>query len=70
MKNASRFERFLANWKVSDRTLLELRYMERLSLVEIADRLGIGSSAVKMRHLRALKRFRALLEGARSESDS
>jgi RNA polymerase sigma-70 factor, ECF subfamily len=53
-----------------DRTFLELRYVERLSLVEIGERLGIGSSAVKMRHLRALKRFRALLEGARAESAS
>ncbi len=53
-----------------DRNFLELRYVEGLSLVEIADRLGIGSSAVKMRHLRALKRFRALLEGARTESAS
>jgi len=53
-----------------DRTFLELRYVERLSLAEIADRLGIGSSAVKMRHLRALKRFRGLLEGPRAESAS
>ncbi len=45
-----------------DRTFLELRYVEKLALAEIADRLGIGSSAVKMRHVRALKRFRGLLE--------
>jgi RNA polymerase sigma-70 factor (ECF subfamily) len=53
-----------------DRTFLELRYIERLSLAEIGSRLGIGSSAVKMRHLRALKRFRALLEETDEESGS
>ena len=53
-----------------DRMILELRYIARLSLVEIADQLGIGSSAVKMRHLRALKRFRTLLEETDEESAS
>lgn len=53
-----------------DREMLELRYFERLSLAAIGDRLGIGSSATKMRHLRALKRFRALLEDSRAESAS
>jgi RNA polymerase sigma factor (sigma-70 family) len=51
-----------------DRTFLELRYVERLSLEEIADRLGISSSAVKMRHLRALKRFRGLSDVTPAES--
>lgn len=50
-----------------DRTFLELRYIERLSLAEIGERLGIGASAAKMRHLRALKRFRALLLGSGAE---
>ncbi len=53
----------------SDRTFIELRYFERLSLAEIADRLGIGASAVKMRHVRALNRCRRLLE-ATSEGPS
>lgn len=50
-----------------DRAFLQLRYIERLSLAEIAERLGLGPSAVKMRHLRALKRFRGLLEGREAE---
>jgi RNA polymerase sigma-70 factor (ECF subfamily) len=53
-----------------DRKLLELRYVERLSLAEIADRLGIGPSAVKMRHVRALKRFRSLVQESATESSS
>ena len=51
-----------------DRELLELRYVEQLSLVEIADHLRIGLSAVKMRHLRALKRFRGIIQETRAES--
>lgn len=51
-----------------DRELLELRYVEQLSLADIADRFGIGLSAVKMRHLRALKRFRGLVQEPRAES--
>jgi RNA polymerase sigma-70 factor, ECF subfamily len=51
-----------------DRELLELRYVEQLSLAEIADHLRIGLSAVKMRHLRALKRFRGIVQEPRAES--
>ncbi len=51
-----------------DRELLELRYVEQLPLTEIADRLGVSLSAVKMRHLRALKRFRGLVHEPRAES--
>jgi RNA polymerase sigma-70 factor (ECF subfamily) len=46
----------------SDRTILELRYIQGLPFAEIADRLGIGIGAVKMRHLRAIERARAAIE--------
>jgi len=46
----------------SDREVLILRFMEQLSVVEIGALLGLGESAVKMRHLRALQRLRSLLE--------
>jgi RNA polymerase sigma-70 factor (ECF subfamily) len=46
----------------SDREVLGLRYLDRLAFDEIAAVLGIGLSAVKMRHLRALERLRRLLE--------
>jgi len=45
-----------------DRELLIMHYMEQLSIGEIGSVLAIGESAVKMRHLRALRRLRALLE--------
>jgi hypothetical protein len=44
--------------------------VEQRSFAEIAVGLGIGLSAVKMRHLRALKRFRDLVYGARAEEGS
>ena len=43
----------------ADRQMLELRYLEDLSFAEIAAKLDLGLSAVKMRHLRALARLRA-----------
>jgi RNA polymerase sigma-70 factor (ECF subfamily) len=48
----------------ADRAVLVLRYLEGLSTHEIAATLGVGDSAVKMRHLRALDRLWALLGGA------
>ena len=63
MRNASG-SAVLDQLECSDRKLIELRYVEQLSLAEIADRLGIGLSAVKMRHLR-LKRFRGLIQEPR-----
>ncbi len=60
----------LARLEGHDRTVLELRYVERLSLAEIAERLGIGLGATKMRHVRALKRFRGLLEDTDEEPAS
>jgi RNA polymerase sigma-70 factor, ECF subfamily len=46
----------------SDREILDLRYVEDLSFAEIASRIQVGLSAVKMRHVRAIERFRSALE--------
>ncbi len=69
-EECERVRAVLARLEGDDRTFIELRYVERLSLGEIADRLGIGGSAVKMRHFRALRRFRAVLEGTDEEPAS
>jgi len=53
-----------------DRTLLEPLYIARLSVEKIGGRLGIGSSAVKMRPLRALERIHSLLELTAQEPSS
>ena len=44
-----------------DREILVLRYLEQLSVAEIAAALGITATAVTSRHLRALKRLRRLM---------
>ena len=46
----------------ADREVLGLRYLDQLAFDEIAAVLGIGLSAAKMRHLRAIERLRGLLE--------
>jgi RNA polymerase sigma-70 factor (ECF subfamily) len=46
-----------------DREILDLRYRHDLAFAEIAERLGIGVGAAKMRHLRAVERLRSRLDG-------
>jgi RNA polymerase sigma-70 factor (ECF subfamily) len=45
-----------------DSEVLVLRYLEMLTNAEIAEVLGITEGAVKVRHFRALERFRGLLD--------
>jgi RNA polymerase sigma-70 factor, ECF subfamily len=59
----------LALLSEADREVLVLRYLEQLPLREVAAVLGVGASAVKIRHVRALERLRVLLE-AEDEGDS
>jgi RNA polymerase sigma-70 factor (ECF subfamily) len=47
-----------------DREVLVLRYLEQMSLAEIAAVLGVNEGAVKSRHARALLRLQALLGDA------
>jgi RNA polymerase sigma-70 factor (ECF subfamily) len=51
----------LMQLKPHDCEILVLRYLEQLSVEEIADVLGISQTAVTSRHLRALQRLRRLL---------
>jgi RNA polymerase sigma-70 factor, ECF subfamily len=52
------------------REILVLRHLEQLSTAEAAAVLEIGSSAAKMRHLRAVERLRELLEDPGQEGSS
>jgi RNA polymerase sigma-70 factor, ECF subfamily len=52
----------LAKLAEPDREILVMRNLEHLSVAEIAAVLEISAGAVKVRHLRALQRLRALLE--------
>jgi RNA polymerase sigma-70 factor (ECF subfamily) len=51
----------LMQLKPHDREILVLRYLEQLSVDDIANVLGISQTAVTSRHLRALQRLRKLL---------
>ena len=46
-----------------------LRFLEQLSTAETAAVLGIGEGAVKSRLMRAVVRFRDLLDGEEAEED-
>jgi RNA polymerase sigma-70 factor, ECF subfamily len=50
-----------------DREILMMHYLEELSFPEIAAILAIGEGAAKMRHLRALRRIRAIMSGEGSQ---
>jgi RNA polymerase sigma-70 factor, ECF subfamily len=58
----------LAQLAPPDREVLVMRYLEDLSFSEVAAILELGESAVKMRHLRAIKRIRSVLKSDNSES--
>jgi RNA polymerase sigma-70 factor (ECF subfamily) len=51
----------LARLPDSDREILVMRYLEQLTMSDIAAVLGISEGAVKMRHTRALQRLCGLL---------
>jgi RNA polymerase sigma-70 factor (ECF subfamily) len=54
----------------ADREVLELRYLEQLSAAETAAVLGLSAGAARSRHLRAVRRLRALLEGPAGQEQS
>ena len=56
-----RFQDVLAQLDDEDRDILIMRYFEQLSNQEVAQALGLSEAAAGMRHLRALRRMRALL---------
>jgi RNA polymerase sigma-70 factor (ECF subfamily) len=58
-----RVQAALARLPEGDREVLVLRYLEQLSMAEIAAVLDISEGAVKMRHTRALRRLCGLLGG-------
>jgi RNA polymerase sigma-70 factor (ECF subfamily) len=62
-----RVRRVLAAMAEHDREILVMRYLEQLSVGEIAAVLGLSEGAVKSRHMRALLRLRARLDEARPE---
>jgi RNA polymerase sigma-70 factor (ECF subfamily) len=56
-----RLEEALNSLEPLDREVLALRHFEHLNKAETAQMLGLGSSAVSKRYLRALQRLRDIL---------
>ncbi len=52
----------LAELPPADRVVLVLRYLEDLSVDEVADRMGASPGAVRNRSMRALERIRGLAD--------
>ena len=52
-----------------DREVLVMRHLEEMAMAEIAAVLGISEGAVKVRHLRALKRLHKALHGDAEQPD-
>jgi RNA polymerase sigma-70 factor, ECF subfamily len=57
----SRFDAVLLRLDEGDREIILLRHFEQLSNSEAAQALGLSEAAAGMRHVRALRRLRALL---------
>jgi RNA polymerase sigma-70 factor (ECF subfamily) len=64
-----RVQSALAELAARDREVLVMRYLEQLSIREIAAVLDISEGAVKTRHVRALVRLRGILGDEMRESD-
>jgi hypothetical protein len=61
-ERCQRVRAILARMSAQDREILVLRYLNQLSIAEVAENLGISVGAVKSRHMRALLRLRSLLD--------
>lgn len=59
---AKRFREALTELDEDDREIILMRHFEQLSNQEAADALGLSEAAAGMRHLRALRRLRTILE--------
>src|SRR5262249_14366712 len=52
-----------------DREVLVMRHLEEMAMAEIAAVLGVSEGAVKVRHLRALRRLHGALQGDEGNPD-
>lgn len=66
----TRFLTALDQLEEEDRDIVMMRHFEHLGNSEVADALGLSAAAAGMRHLRALRRLRAILGDRPSQSDS
>ena len=64
-----RVQEALARLEPRDQEVLVLRHLEQLSTRETAEVMNVSEGAVKVRHLRALRRFRSLMTGEDSQGE-
>lgn len=57
------FQNLIARMEEGDREIILMRHFEHLTNQEAAMTLGLSEAAASMRHLRALRRLRAMLAG-------
>lgn len=62
-ESLERLAKALEGLKQKERDLVILHYYERLSLGDIAERMGISYSGAKLIHRRALEQLRLVMEG-------
>ncbi len=62
LSDSNEFQRLLAQLSPDERTLLAFRFVDDMELHEIAEVLGLGLSAVKMRYYRTLDKLKSHLE--------
>ena len=66
----ARFVTALDQLEDEDREIVLMRHFEQLGNSEVADALGLSAAAAGMRHLRALRKLRAILGDRPSQSGS
>ena len=66
----ARFVLALDQLEDEDREIVLMRHFEQLGNSEVADALGLSAAAAGMRHLRALRKLRAILGDRPSQSGS
>ena len=66
----ARFVLALDQLEEEDREIVLMRHFEQLGNSEVADALGLSAAAAGMRHLRALRKLRAILGDRPSQSGS
>ena len=66
----ARFVLALDQLEDEDREIVLMRHFEQLGNSEVADALGLSAAAAGMRHLRALRKLRAILGDRPSQTGS
>ncbi len=67
LDNKARIEEAMNCLKPKDKEIITYKFMLGMTLQEIAETLGVGASAAKMRYYRAMESFKAAFERTRNQ---